>query len=127
MGVYLSNEAGEFSLSHHGWSQLLLLAHTNGWEPLGTKAPNLPDEMEYVGEWEGGYTSNDFQTVTDEDASNLVKALVQALPDIPNEDVVAHKRRSLSAEMTPLEYFSGRKRVVRAFIKFCRGKGFMIA
>jgi hypothetical protein len=88
--------------------------------------------------WAGHYGTNDGQWVTAADAGNLAAALAQALPEIPDEEAVAHKlepdpfepQRWAQKEgeaLTDLEFFFGeRHERVREFIAFCRQGGFWI-
>ena len=85
MGVDLS---GGPSLNWAGWRFCLDVALRNGWQPEGTRAPDLvfygPDgsvreERVPDDEWNGGYCSNDGQWVTDSDARNLAAALDRAI------------------------------------------------
>jgi hypothetical protein len=76
-----------FSLER--WSRILKLARLYGWQPAGTRAgslyydvPDYPDIKPI--EWSGGYFTNDGQIVTADDASELGKALEQALDDLPD-------------------------------------------
>jgi hypothetical protein len=103
---------------------------------------HLPDELAVPcgcrDTWNGIYTLNDGQWVTDEDAGNLAAALEQALPDIPDEDALAHKLEpdpfepdrwivKEGEELTLPEFFFGEgKEWVREFIAFCRQGGFSI-
>jgi len=78
-----------FSLER--WSRILKLARLYGWQPASTRAgplyydvPDNPDIKPL--EWNGGYFTNDGQIVTAEDASELGKALEQALDDLPDHE-----------------------------------------
>ena len=88
-----------------------------------------------------GYSSNDHQCVTDEDAASLADALEQSLADIPDHDALEHKTvigtlpngKTLElvdadADVSSVEWFSGnrRKRLVMGFIVFCRSGAFLI-
>lgn len=57
-----------------GWANVLDLAQSYGWQPRGTvlKIDNL---------WKGGYSTNDGQTVTEEDARAMAEALRVAVDD----------------------------------------------
>jgi hypothetical protein len=82
MSVYLSNKAGDhLRFSNIGWAQILSLAKLNGWEPLGTVDPWWKNEVD-APQWEGGYCSNDGQTVTAEDALAIANSLEKALFEI---------------------------------------------
>jgi hypothetical protein len=102
-------------------------------------------------EWNGGYFSNDYQWVTEEDAANIADALQRALDDIPDFDTDEKRveygpgelptspiERSLveqgflinvpNASLKPVEYFGGgAKQRVRYFIRFCRAGEFFVA
>ena len=78
--------------------------------------------------------------MTAEDAGNLADALEQALADVPSHDAIGHKTVEitfptgeknralpLDADVSPLEYFSGKaKKMLTEFIAFCRTGGFEI-
>jgi hypothetical protein len=143
------NDKSEISFNLFDWGHILELALHYGWTPMGTKPSDLT-----IGEhWEGGYTSNDYQIVISEDATNLGKALEKALTDIPDidlggtfnngievngdnlEDIVkaiyvgVKLQRGLSEELL-LKKFSGKasKKYIRKFIDFCNeGNGFIIS
>lgn len=59
-----------------GWGKVLELAEKYGWNPKGTV---IEDNTQTL--WEGYYTSNDGQLVTDEDVLEIKKALELALGD----------------------------------------------
>ena len=63
-------------LSCQGWFQAMRLAKMHGWKPAGP---------------EGNYETNDGQTVCEEEAVSMGEALKNALPDIPDEDVLSIK------------------------------------
>src|SRR3712207_9235910 len=86
MGRDLSGEGGYFRFSIHGWCAALELAHEHGWEPAGTEPPEFtvyaPDgvtvdevrtraERQRYANWDGGYFTNEYQVVSDEDAANI--------------------------------------------------------
>ena len=101
---------------------------------------------------DGGYTFNDYQRVTDEDAANLADALERALPDVPRHNAIEHKQVSLDTilglapgqlplfaglslsgvpagvETNPMEWFSGEdgRKKLTDFIAYCRQGGFLI-
>lgn len=77
----------EFSINWTGWRLALEIAEKYGWKPEGTvmeenflgtgdKASKVSDENK---NWNGTYYSNDFQRVTEADASKLGKALKRAV------------------------------------------------
>ena len=81
MAYLLKSESGaETGWTSFAWPIVRGLAEDFGWHPRGTLPP--PDwnaEVERVGEWPGGYTSNDGQLVSEPDASALGAALDAAL------------------------------------------------
>jgi hypothetical protein len=133
MGVDLislkHNEDAWFSWST--WRFLRNTAKDFGWVPLGTvinpeesmiiwKEDNLSEiewqrikkGMERVSEsWEGNYDSNDTQTVTDQDAANLLQALTRAV----NNQTFLN-----SIEEDDLA-------VIREFMEFLKNGDFLIA
>jgi hypothetical protein len=89
MGVDLFGHGGA-SFNWHGWRYLLDVAMAFGWEPAGTAPPpaySFADgkiidpawDDASQGPWDGGYFTNDFQSVTDADADALAGALFRAL------------------------------------------------
>ena len=100
MGMDLSGKGGYFRFSQRRWRAVLELAHEHGWEPAGTVPPEFtvyaPDgvtvdevrtraERQSYANWSGGYFTNDYQVVSDEDAANIAEALERALDDVPDE------------------------------------------
>jgi hypothetical protein len=144
----LVNDKSEFSFNFFDWGHVLELALHYGWTPMGTKPSDLTGNKD----WDGGYTSNDYQFVLPEDAINISKALEKAILDIPdidlggsfNKEFIAEGNtlegmvkaiyncqqslRGLSMELL-LQKFSGEsnKKYIRKFIDFCyEGRGFSI-
>jgi len=124
-----------------GWTGLLELGRRYGWIPAGTEPPLCDEGGPWDGgPWNGTYFSNSGQRVTTEDAHALADALEQALPDMPDEDAVAHKmvivarwhdgtpRRAAKpgAELSLLERFAAGQQKLREFIAFCRAEEFAI-
>jgi hypothetical protein len=146
MGVDLSGAGGHQRFSHMSWHKVLDLACEYGWQPAGTELPRWHDETGALieqwsldaNEWDGGYSSNDGQYVTDEDAAHIADALQRALEDIPDFDTGERWAEYGPADqltdplaralmMPSLEFFSGEaKQHVRDFIAFCRAGGFCI-
>jgi hypothetical protein len=81
----LGINGGSWSYNNSAWFYCLKIAQAHGWEPLGTRItehnPELRGEpiTEEMAAWRGGYSSIDWQTVTDEDAKALAAALDRAL------------------------------------------------
>jgi len=142
MAMDLVNGASAERFDRTTWGKLLKLAYLYGWEPLGTEPggwidPETGPWYYSPDEWDGNYTSNDLQVVTEEDAARIADALDNALEDIPDHNVsearVEHGPVSLfdlfRDRTDPLEYFSGAggKQRVRDFVAFCRAGAFTIA
>src|SRR5215475_9360025 len=84
MGYDLHNKHGDYFCASGGsWEFLLDTARKHGWEPSGTLAPEFDEGGETSASdrasWTGGYFSNDFQRVSDNDARNIAAALRKAL------------------------------------------------
>lgn len=90
MGVDLHGRNRSLHLNNVGWVTLLYLAHLHGWKPEGTEPPPFDN----YDDWNGNYTTNDFQYVTAEDASKLADGLERA-----HRCHCAHAKRSEEAEM----------------------------
>jgi hypothetical protein len=73
MTVDLRGKGGSVSMGSANWRVCLEIAHKYGWEPKGTRAPDhvIGDPAQ----WDGGYGTNDFQMVTDDDARAIAEAL----------------------------------------------------
>ena len=167
MGYDLHRDAEDealayFRYNYWGWPSVLTLGARYGWEPAGTKLKDLSEEeirennipedqvkryREVVVDWEGGYNSNDGQTVTASDASALATAIENSLDDIPDHQIPTpgqeadgttkldnplwqKHREDLRSGSLPslLVTFSGKdsKQRLRKFIKFLRGGDFQI-
>ena len=143
------------TFSRQFWSKALELAGVYGWKPLGTRPPSHLNFYKLGAEWNGGYLTNDGQTVKAEDARSLAAALERSLDDIPNEDIPVdwnsmvrpeddlpewlspEEREFIEEElqdglldimgMNPHQYFAGdEKRHLKEFIRFCRLGSFEI-
>ena len=83
MGFDLRGKGGYFCLNNERWYHCLDIACAFGWEPAGTQLPDGPPEARGNPgpdwKWDGGYNSNDFQMVTDDDAKALAAALDRAI------------------------------------------------
>ncbi len=90
------------------YRELLMLAHKHGWKPMGTSAAEwLQKDGSYRGDpnWNpANYWTNDFQTVEQEDATELANGLERAGPQ-PDEHTEFLRKE---------------------FITFCRGGSFAI-
>ena len=85
MGYDLRNKQGDYFGANIGaWDHLTEAALAFDWKPAGTLHP-IDDEfggepfLTFEARWDGGYFSNDYQRVTDEDASELAAALRRAI------------------------------------------------
>jgi len=87
MGYDLRNELGhEMGFNMSAFCNLLFLAEQYGWKPAGTRAPAHFDLDTWRRPWDGNYTSNDDQVVTNSDALAMAEALERAIPDIEKSD-----------------------------------------
>lgn len=110
MGYDLYNEKGEdFRWNMDTWGKVLQLAERYGWTAQGTQSAQLYEadgspvySDEILNSWDGGYCSNDLQTVTAEDSAALADALERALPDIPDmrtaPDAVCYVDETVTSE-----------------------------
>jgi len=81
MGMDITGK-GRVSFSHGSWSEILKTALEYEWQPVGTLAPqelDLEGNVHTYKNWDGNYSSNEYQTITEEDAENLANALYKAL------------------------------------------------
>jgi hypothetical protein len=95
MALDICTPEGTLPLSNFNWAMLRTFALANGWEPLGTRAPDplvWPKEFIEQGpkpgqRWNASdYTAAEFQEVSSEDASNMVDALRAGIEAIKNGD-----------------------------------------
>ena len=143
------------TFSRQFWSKALELAGSHGWKPIGTRPPSQVDFYQLGAEWDGGYFTNDGQTVKREDALSLAAALERSLDVIPNDNIpmdwnsmfqqeddlpewLSPEERAIIEDelqdglldimgMSPVEYFAGdEKRHLKEFIRFCRLGSFEI-
>ena len=87
---------------------MLRLAFEYGWEPMGTLPGEIyrqeyETEEEFLADWDGIYSSNNFQRVTEKDAKNIAAALRRAYSEIPDEDSEPWIREGVDIEDE--EYF----------------------
>ena len=107
MGMDLRGCGRALCLPHWAWQELLGTAEQNGWKPVGTEPPNLPDGYESPGGWQGGYLTNDYQLVTTGDAQGIADGVASGLQ-----------------ANAPLRYC--RDSTAEEFIQFCRSGEFCI-
>ncbi|NWG18818.1 MAG: hypothetical protein HXY39_00680 [Chloroflexi bacterium] len=100
MGMDISGAGGYFRWTNLGWSEVLSLARSAGWEPVGTGPPRGVLKAD----WSGTYFSNDGQLVYARDAKRLADALERAIAECPAED----------------------NETLREFIAFCRAGSFRL-
>lgn len=90
MSFQLRGPYREWSTSNSRWESYLNLALKTGWQPSGTLAPLFLELLEDgtgvalpAEDWEGGYLSNNLQTVSDQDAAAMAEALERWLAQAP--------------------------------------------
>ena len=123
------------------WFREAILRGSQGQPPL--RSDPLPPDVwleEVLPEWSGGYFSNEYQWVTDEDAAALADALERALatlvgllgggstlPRLPILEQRLTPGGVVVNDDDPLDWFSrsGQQRL-HSFIAFCRAGGFAI-
>jgi len=76
MSTGLYGRHGDKSFSAATWDGCFHLAVAFGWKPAGTNPPVVGAIRD---DWDGGYFSNEFQQVTDDDARAMARALTRAL------------------------------------------------
>ena len=76
MGIDILGRDQDMSCRADFWEGCLLVAVAFGWEPTGT-VPS--DHFPASDDWDGNYWSNDWQTVTVDDASAFAAALNRAV------------------------------------------------
>src|ERR1700730_11496324 len=76
MGYDLCGRTSDFRCNTWQWAACLDLAHCFGWTAAGTTAPG--PRIWNGDKWGGGYFSNDWQYVEDQDATGLAKGLEAA-------------------------------------------------
>lgn len=87
MGYELRGKGDTVSLNIAGWEFIVDVAKAYGWIPMGTQPTDLtyPNGMPLGAQedWRGSYFYNEWQIITEQDASNIADALQRALQDIP--------------------------------------------
>ena len=143
------------TFSRQFWTKALELGASYGWKPMGTNPPSHIDFYTLGAEWNGGYLTNDGQTIQAEDAASLAKALEQSLKEIAEvnppvnwdsyfaldddlPDWLSPEEREMIEEglydglldtlgTDPLVFFAGdEKKHLKDFIRFCRLGSFEI-
>jgi hypothetical protein len=152
MGYCLAQENDFWYFNLGNWPRVLILAHLGGWQPAGTKLEfylEAPDVR--VPDWNGSYTGNSGQEVTDEDGRALADGL-ETLLDCTDDCSIAEllegseeawesaqefgclltRRPGCSIDdpfvRSALELLQGEKsrKGLRVFASFCRREGFII-
>tara|TARA_B100001245_G_C22583504_1_gene289947 strand:+ start:108 stop:566 length:459 start_codon:yes stop_codon:yes gene_type:complete len=145
MGYDLQSRTGNcFEWQISDYPKALKLAEAYGWQPQGTtNSPVVVDGLGMVAgadpkDWNGGYTSNDCQIVSEVDAANMAEALERALEDIPDtmgKSVYTGTKVLDTSDMTNMQklfepepvnlhdnlsYWIGYKNYLREFISFLK-------
>ena len=79
MGMDILFNRGDFRCSARFWGECLTLAEVFGWIAAGTEAPCECVQGVITRDWGGGYGTNDYQQVTDEDARAFAAALKRGI------------------------------------------------
>ena len=96
MSFDLTSDSGdELNCSGSAWDFYCWLADAYGWKRAGT----MPPTGVAAGEWEGGYSSNDGQRVTAEDATLFASALERNRQDANRAVRQRQVIRQLGAEV----------------------------
>jgi hypothetical protein len=121
------------------WRSVRGLAVQYGWQPAGTivyelepipgdvsgrqlQASNRPIE-----DWCGTYDSNDYQTVTADDAANLANAIERALAELPSEKSESYQTPERADDVIDfVAALAGWNDYLTKFVEFCRGGKFVI-
>ncbi len=80
MAMAFGGPGGYFDVSYAAWADILDLAETYGWTPVGTEPPEGSTEED---EWSGTYYSSDGQRISDRDALDLASAIEAFLSGEP--------------------------------------------
>ena len=145
MGYDLQSRTGNcFEWQISDYPNALKLAEAYGWQPQGTtNSLIVVDGLGVVGgtspeDWDGRYTSNDYQIVSEVDAANMAEALERALEDIPDtmeKSVYTGTKVLDTSDMTNMQkliepepvnlhdnlsYWIGYKNYLREFISFLK-------
>jgi hypothetical protein len=141
MTYRLLGSNGTMELKSKTWERMLALARSYGWEPAGTRPPDIRDADGNPAcnwsSWSGSYTSSEYQNVTSEDAGAIADALELALFDLTDQSAIEREGTGVfpglrgvdtKHEMTPFEYFNNAtgRDDVQALIRLCRTGGFEI-
>jgi hypothetical protein len=138
MGYDLYNKRGDyFGANIAAWDHLTEAALAFDWKPAGTLPPQFDEGGPvtcydtFEARWEGGYFSNEFQRVSDEDARNLAVALRQAIAAAEGikGDETARVKFSEWNNLPARAENAARSlnvRFVRRFVKYCEKGAFQI-
>ena len=105
MSMDLKSESGrEINPSGSAWSFFLELAEAYGWKSAGTASPQWKwyQFWKRSRAWDGGYASNDGQTVAREDAAAMADALSRVLADPDGDEKQREVNRKLDEEVRAL-------------------------
>lgn len=124
MGYDLRNKNEAFRAAW--WGDLLTLAQYYGWQPEGTQAPEYFSDPAYAitTAWDGSYSWNDGQRVTESDAAALAVALESALPFVAEQKNYTDEMPRSAISITDI--FSGERGYLQEVIDFCRAGEFII-
>ena len=133
MGVSLQGTRSYFNANWATYSALMATGYECGWQPMGTVldwCPYCPDCGGHSdGNWDGDYSSNEGQFVTDEDARELAKALRRSFDDAVRLPLAARCLLHWDSKTGGSKEFVSRQDVesfVTPFAEFCEEGGFYI-
>ena len=95
MGMDLLSEHGDWSFNNSAWRYCLETAIEFGWSPDGAVAP-----INFQGEWNGDYFTNDYQTVTDHNSRALGEALLRAVAALSAREDKIHMDEFAAESLT---------------------------
>lgn len=142
MPYHIRNASGETYFTTRAWLKLLQVAISYGWEPtrlwfdLQTEHAEGASPYSAEGSQTRSYLSASSTVVSAEEARRLARALVRALPDLPDHDAKAHLRQQRGGgidyqeeeNLSALESFSGTNKArLKGFISLCYSGGFTLS
>jgi hypothetical protein len=125
MGIDLLGDHGDERFNAFGWRECMERAIEFGWIPEGSVAP-----MNFIGEWKGGYFTNDYQMVTNRDARALGEALLRAVAALSareQDEVQTCKERPDEEDEFAAEHFTAELCCLRRLANYALKGGFVIA